>query len=96
MPFRKPLSESVEFVGFFEFITPLTPLILRGGLWDFLLLNMLNRPVAEPPEDTGADQGEEPLRSVYSVNDDLGDDGGEDDGNGGAGDSAEESGENLH
>jgi len=57
---------------------------------------MLDRPVAEPPEDAGSGQAQEPLGGVDSLDDDLGDDSGEDDGDGGPGGCPEEISENLH
>jgi len=57
---------------------------------------VLHRPVAEPPQNTGGGQGEEPLGGGDPLDDDLGDDGGEDDGDGGAGDGPEEISENGH
>jgi len=57
---------------------------------------VLDRPVAEPPKDAGAGQGEEPLGGGDPLDDDLGDDSGEDDGDGGPGGGTEKVAENGH
>ena len=57
---------------------------------------MLHRPVAEPPENAAAGQGEKPLGGIDSVDDDLGDNGGKDDGDSGSGGCPEKVAENGH
>ncbi len=56
----------------------------------FPLLDVGGSPLAEPPEDDGYCQADEPRRGIDSLDGDVGDGGGEDDGDDGAGGLAED------